>query len=213
MPRPSSRLLATFLPIAAGLGLLAPTCRADLIIEVLPVTAAVGSSGSFDVLLYNNGVGGATYNVSGDDVSLSISGPAGVTITGATIATTTPYIYQESGTTQGGGPFVTGSTSTSFQASDSEFAGPNYYDPVAPGQTFGLAHVTYTVSASAVAGSMGMFSLAGSDLSDVNGNPIHATLSDGTITLTAAVSTPPSLITCSLGLVTGLIAWVRRSYG
>src|SRR5262245_8607334 len=80
-------------------------CRADgLVLSAPNLTAASGSSGSFDVLLTNtNPAGGASYEVAVDAFQLGLSGPAGVTFTDVSINTlSAPYIYVTSGTTQGG---------------------------------------------------------------------------------------------------------------
>ncbi len=86
---PGFRLaLAAALVLAAALGLEVPCRAAGLVIEAPYVTAPVGSSGSFDLLLVNtNPAGGASYNVAADSFELSLSGPVAVTFTDVSINT------------------------------------------------------------------------------------------------------------------------------
>ena len=97
---PGFRLaLAAALVLAAALGLEVPCRAAGLVIEAPYVTAPVGSSGSFDLLLVNtNPAGGASYNVAADSFELSLSGPVAVTFTDVSINTiVAPYIYVSRG--------------------------------------------------------------------------------------------------------------------
>ena len=125
-----------------------------LIIEAPNLTTTPGSSGSFDLLLVNtNPTGGASYNVSSDQFVLSLSGPVGITFTGVTISTVAPYIFVSSGTLQPGGPPLSADTfpNTTLTGADAEFA-PLGFRTVDPGDTFGLAHVSYTVSSATPSG-------------------------------------------------------------
>ena len=139
--------------LAAIVGGAVPCSAGGLVIEAPNLTATPGSSGSFDLLLVNtNPTGGTSYDVSSDQFVLSVSGPLGITFTGVSIATdpvAAPYIFVSSGTTQPGGPPLSTDTfpNTTFTGADAEFASP-YYRTVNPGQTFGLAHVSYAVSSS-----------------------------------------------------------------
>jgi hypothetical protein len=188
--------------------------RAGLILEAGPVTASAGSSGAFDLVLANtNSPGGASYDISSDTIQLALTGLTGVTITGATIDTSIPYIYQTSGTmVLGGSPFVISSTPTSFLASDSEFDMQGF-DIISPGQSFGLAQVTYSVASNATAGQMGSISLTNSNLSDFDGNPVLPTLQGGTFTVMAGVPEPSSLALFATGLamLTAIPGVLRRA--
>ena len=82
-------LRAALVVVAAALGSGA-SCRADLVITAPNVAVAPGSSGSFDVLITSTG---GTFNVASDTVELSLLGLSGVTFTGVSIDTVTPYIY------------------------------------------------------------------------------------------------------------------------
>ena len=85
----------------------AETCAASgLVIQAPDLTAAPGSSGSFDLLLLNV-PGSGSFTVSADQFTLSLSGPLGIHFTDVSIATdpvAAPYIFVSSGTTQSGGP-------------------------------------------------------------------------------------------------------------
>jgi hypothetical protein len=215
---PGRRLaLAAALVLAAILGPAAPCPAAGLVIQAPNLTAPVGSSGSFDVLLVNtNPAGGASFNVAADSLQLSLVGPLSATFTGVSINTVAaPYIYVTSGTTQGGGPLSLDSfPNTKFTASDSEFASPGFR-VVNPGASFGLAHVTYTISASSALGTdtLAISSGAATSLSDQNGAAIPFTIANGSL---AAVVPEPAAMT--LGATAALIGlgafwWQRRGRG
>ena len=145
--------------LAAIVGGAVPCSAGGLVIEAPSLMAKPGSSGSFDLLLMNtNLTGGTSYDVSSDQFVLSLLGPLGITFTGVSIATdpvAAPYIFVSSGTTQPGGPPLSTDTfpNTTFTGADAEFASP-YYRTVNPGQTFGLAHVSYAVSSSTPSGTI-----------------------------------------------------------
>ena len=128
-----------------------PCSAGGLMIEAPNLIAPAGSSGSFDLLLVNtNTTGGASYEVSADQFVLALSGPLGITFTGVSINTVAaPYIFVTSGTTLPGGPPLSTDPfpNTQFTGADVEFASPGYRT-LDPGETFGLAHVSYTVSSS-----------------------------------------------------------------
>ena len=181
---------------------------------------APGSSGSFDIVLVNtNAAGGASYDVSTDSLDVSIVGPAGITITGVTTSTTSPYIFAASIANDYPATFATiNGAGTGFTAGDAADVVGNYpgYQVVNPGETYGLANVTFTVSAGAVPGSTDTIAINGINvdtaLSDINCNLLPATAQNGTLVLSAAVPEPSTLI---LGLAAVLIGlgsqgWRRR---
>ena len=78
-----------------------------------------------------NPTGGTSYQVSGDQFVLSLSGPLGITFTGVTIDTNPvagPYIFVSPGTTLPGGPPLSTDTfpNTHFTGADPEFATPGF---------------------------------------------------------------------------------------
>ena len=174
------------------------------------MTAGPGSTGSFDLLLVNtNPAGGASYDVAADSIELALLGPLSATFTGVSINTTTaPYIYVSSGTMNGGGPFSLDTfPNTQFTASDSEFAAPGFR-VVSPGETFGLAHVSFAISPSSTGGTDTIqFVFPGTSLSDINGNAIPFT--------TATVPEPAALTQAATAALLGLGSfwWRRRRRG
>src|SRR5271157_634102 len=86
---------AWILSLAALLGCAFPCHAGGLVIQAPNLSVTPGSSGTFDVLLLNtNSSGGDSFNVAGDTIQLSLTGPLNVAFTDATIGTTAaPYIY------------------------------------------------------------------------------------------------------------------------
>ena len=126
-----------------------------------------------------------------------------------------PNVYVTSGTTQGGSPFSFDSfPNTSFTVSDSEFGAP-FYRSIAPGQTFGLVHVSYAVTAAA---SLGARTLTidpnNSSLSDASPNPnlIPFTTSGGTFTvMTTSVPEPSTWLLTAFGALGSIaLSSIRR---
>jgi hypothetical protein len=204
--------------LAAIVGGAMPCSAGGLVIEAPTLPATPGSSGSFDLLLMNtNLTGGASYDVSSDQFVLSLSGPLGITFTAVSIATdpvAAPYIFVSSGTTQPGGPPLSTDTfpNTTFTGADAEFASP-YYRTVNPGQTFGLAHVSYAVSSSTPNG-IDTITIAPSPVSlltDLAGNPISFGITNGSITVGAVIPEPWALTQASTAVLIGLgLFWRRR---
>ena len=151
-------------------------------IEALPFSVLPGSSGSFDIALVNtNATGGTSYDVGTDFLDIALSAPAGVTITDVNMSTSASYIFTESVDANYGLPLATINTPpTSFNSNDAGDIANGYpgYQVVNPGQTYGLAHVDYTVSSTSTGGLVTILfnSLnVGTSLSDQNGNPLPFT--------------------------------------
>ena len=147
---------------------------------------------------------------------LSLSGPLGITFTGVSIATVAaPYIFVSSGTTQAGGPPLSTDTfpNTQFTGADAEFASPYYYRTVGPGQTFGLADVSYAVSSSTPNG-IDTITIEPSPLSlltDVVGNSIPFGITNGSITVGPVVPEPWAMTQAATAVLVGLgLVWRRR---
>ena len=209
--------LASVLALALALPGATP-CRADFFFEVANVTVAAGQSGSFDVLLRNTD--STTYRVASDSVRLALTGVSGVSFTGATTGTVAaPYLYVQSGVAATGSPLSFDPfPATSFTASDSEF-GPLGYRAIAPGGVFGVAHVSFTVAATAAPGA-GLMSFldpgASTSLADPSGAAIAFTTQPGTFTIlpsTSAVPEPSSLVLMALaGALAAPVAASRRGH-
>ena len=195
--RPGGALIAIFGEIG--------TARAGLVISAPTIAAAPGTSGSFDVVITNdNPVGGDSFFVAGDSLDFALSGLPGVMFTDATIATAIPYLFALSGTTQGAGPLSLDSfPNTAFFASDAEFASPGFAE-IAPGMSFGVAHVSFTVDPSAASGDRGLILGAGTSLSDIGGGPIEFTTSDGVLTI-SSVPEPSTWLLLASGVVCSFV--------
>ncbi len=201
-------ILAAAVPCSAG----------GLVIEAPNLTATPGSSGSFDLLLMNtNPAGGTSYDVSSDQFMPSLSGPLGITFTAVSIATdpvTAPHIFVSSGTTQPGGPPLAADTfpSTTFTGADNEFASAGFRT-VNPGDTFGLAHVSYAVSSSTPNGidSITIAPSPESLLTMVDGTPIPFGITNGSIAVGTVIPEPRALTQAATAVLIGLgLAWRRR---
>ena len=184
-------------------GWVAPsTCTAGLIIEALNVTTSPGQTGSFDVVIINTDSTNS-YDIASDVVQIDLVGLTHVKFTDATINTALPhiYVYQSSGTlVPPPTPLWTTLTDTSVTISDSEFAYPPGYRVVAPGASFGLAHVTFSVDSSAPF-QVGTISINKANTSLADGSfpsPVLYPFStqDGTFTIAAAsvVPEPSSMV-------------------
>jgi len=208
--------------LAAIVGGAVPCSAGGLAIEAPNLTATPGSSGSFDLLLMNtNLTGGTSYDVSSDQFVLLLSAPPGITFTGVSIATdplAAPYIFVSSGTTQPGGPPLSTDTfpNTTFTGADAEFASP-YYRTVNPGQTFGLAHVSYAVSSDTplLIFTITILPSPTSLLTDLAGNPIAFGIANGSIAVGTVVPEPWALTQASTAVLIGLglVWWRRRGWG
>lgn len=195
---------AVALPItlAVALGTGAP-CRAGLVIEAPTITAAPGSSGSFDVLITSTG---GTFSVAADDVELSLTGLSGVSFTGVSIATATPYIYgANSATTEGSTFSYSTFPGTTFETFD--FLVPSGAQTIAPGATFGLVDVQYSVAANATPGASGALTFGpDTSLSDASGANVAFTTSGGSFAISnSTVPEPSTLILMAMGTVAA--AW------
>ncbi len=203
--------------LAAIVGGAVPCSAGGLAIEApnnLPATP--GSSGSFDLLLMNtNLTGGTSYEVSSDQFVLSLSGPLGIAFTGVTIATdpvAAPYIFVMSGTTQGLPLSIDTFPNTQFTGADTEFASP-YYRTVNPGDTFGLAYVSYSVSSSTPNG-IDTITIAPSPatlLTTLDNTPIPFGITNGLIAVGTVIPEPWALTQAATAVLIGLgLVWRRR---
>ena len=192
-------------------------CRANGLVIAAPILIVTpGSSGSFDVVLMNtNASGGASYDVSVDSLELALSGPAGVAFTDVTINTILfPYIYTVSATTlPGSDPLNFGISfpNTDFAVADADGADP-FFRTVNPGDIIRPGETSLIPSSSTFAGTdtITIASLnVGTSLSDINGNAIPFTATNGSIT--SRIPEPSTLIQAATAILIGLGAlWRRR---
>jgi hypothetical protein len=98
----------------------------------------------------------------------------------------------------------------SFTASDSEFAAPGFRT-VNPGDVFGLAHVSYSVSATTSNG-LDRLAFLNVSLTELNGNDIPVTIANGSIRVGPAIPEPSALIQGGTAILIGLgaLGWRLR---
>jgi hypothetical protein len=196
-------------PLSAALLLLllgAPPASAASILDLiaLPVTTEAGQSGAFDVIVRNDPASTSNATLAGFSVDLTVPTASGVSFTGMNTSTTSPYIF--AGNSSG---FLT-TTLTPLEAAGNDIAASGG-TTLTPGQSFGLAHLTYTVAPNAPAGPVSVTFVGlkgGTSLSDPNFVNLNFTPTNGTITVTPATVPEP----CSLVLFTtaGAIVWVAH---
>jgi hypothetical protein len=156
------------------------TCHAGGLVLAAPTTiaAAPGSSGSFLVTIDDTDPAGSPgYEVAGDSFELQATGPAGLTFTGVTTATgALPYLFADSVVGMGLAPISIDTFPTAdFTAADIGVPSGGYpgYTTLNPGDSYALGLVSYTVDASAAAGSV--FTIAfgpNTALADPNGGAV-----------------------------------------
>jgi hypothetical protein len=202
--------LVLALVLAANLCNVAPCRATGLVIEAPTVIAAPGTSGSFDILLVDTDPAGtAGYNVAGDSLQLVLSGSA-VQFTNATINTVSaPYIFTQSVDGNYGFPLFTNTLpATVLMTSDAGdiVAGYPGYTTVNPGETFGLANVSFTVSPTFTSRESITFVLTNgaTSLSDPNGVAIPFTVLNGLISPTTVIPEPSSLTQGTFAALSGL---------
>lgn len=200
---------SSWLALAMGLLALAAgsPARADLIVRVQSVTAAIGSAGNgFEVILENTGPDAVSLN--GFSFGLEV-GPE-LELLGATTATTAPYIFAGHSLF---GPNITLTTGASLLASDAYDNIPGSIS-LASGATVGLGWVEFGIltdtpgdySVTLTAFPDTSLSLDGADV------PISL-LADGTITLVTPEPGSLALALSALGLGVVIRLRARRGAG
>ncbi len=195
--RSSLTMILTSLAFACWSALAIAPARAGLMIEVQNFATIADGTGTFDLVLVNDGP--ASFHVSADFVEIAITGMTGAVFTGATTATASTYIYVTSFADEFGISLVAGTPGTSLAVLDTEFADP-LYRVLAPDESYGLAHVSFQDDPNApLAAGMISVALAGTTFSDEDGNIIFP----------AVVPEPSSLVLLSLGSLVAMGS-VRR---
>ncbi len=163
---------------------------AGITVFASPVTAAPGSSANaFDVDLINSGPSALT--IGGFSFSLSIAN-SNISFTEVTSSTEAGYIFSGDSLF---GPDLSGPNSGDTISASDVVLIPLTGTIVSSGQTVGLGHVVFDVSADAPAGMfpVTLASFPGSTLSDASGSNINIdTLSPGQITITGITPEPSS---------------------
>lgn len=209
-PQVLNRMRPLMLCAAAFLGL-AGLGRAALIMNVQSVTDAAGSTGdTLDVTLTNTGSGAVT--VGGFSFGLSV-GTTDLSFTGVSTGTTSAtYIF---GANSLFGPDISvqppnlpGQT-LDAQDIDALFTGSS----VGAGATVGLGHITFNLSAGAVAGPITLsFIPVGDSLSDQNGTALAFSTGTGSVTVTSATPEPATSLMVGVAL-TGILGAMRHFRG
>ncbi len=192
--------LALFVPAAGARGSAVP-----LLFSVPVVSAAQGSSGSFDVIVTGeaNGV-----HLAGESIELGVS-DSGVEFTATDMNTAKPYVFNPSFDADFSSPLdVSGIAypKTDFITSD---LSDSPFQLINLGDTFGVVHVSYTVDAGATLGPrhLTIEDLGGAtSTSDELGNAIAFTVNNGLFNVTA-VPEPGSVGVLVLG---GISVLARR---
>jgi len=186
----------------------------DIIVE--STTAAPGTVGHFDVVLQNNSA--SAVGIASFSVDALLSDITHVTFAGINKATIAPYIFSITGSFP---PGFTGNLLLMEANGMDLSAGAQV---VNPGDTWGLADISYLVDPAAPLGTIVPVALeltpvflpppGGTSLLDPTGAPVPFSLVDGTITVgTASVPEPASvtlLAISSLAVVLGN-RFARRS--
>lgn len=197
--RRAGRWLAVAIAFACPMALAAPA-RAGLMIQVQDFTTLGNGTGTFDLVLVNDGPD--TYNVSTDVVEIAIVGATGAVFSDATTATALTYIYATSFADANGIPLYAGTPGTDLVVIDTESADP-LYRVVAPGESYGLAHVTFQDDPNApLTAAMIAVVADGTTISDEDGNIIYP----------AAIPEPSSLVSLAVGILVA-IGSARRLRG
>jgi hypothetical protein len=179
----------------------------EVILEISSVSAAAGSTGNtIEVDVQNTSamsivVGGFNFEISAD---------SDIDFTGASFATSAPYIFTGDSFDQANSLPLNTSTGSSLAAGDASNSGNG--DTLGAGQTAGLALVTFSVSPTAAPGPVTVsFSTdpANTNLSDQNGDAIAIdSFVSGTIDVIPNSATPePSAAAILLAALMGLGAW------
>jgi hypothetical protein len=163
----------------------------SLVFEAPTLSAAPGSSGSFDIVIVNTS--SSSFHLAGESVELGISG-TGVEFTNTDANTLTPYVFSPSfdldngfSLDASGNPYP----KNDFITSDVSDA-PTGFVVVSPNERLGIVHVSYTVDPGASLGSRTLTIEdlgGGTSTSDEIGNAVPFTASNGSLTV-AAVPEP-----------------------
>ena len=186
--------------------LCAGAARADFIISAPDISAAPGSSGSFEILLSATGSSAANIGAFSFDISTAGSNLAftGATPTGGAAR----YIFAgDSFVAINGFPFAT-RTGQELTASDLSNNGVPVF--VAAPNVFSLGTVLYSISPSAASGLLPItFSISGTSLSSPSGQGVPFTTANGQITITPE-PTEITLLVAALGVLALRRVWHRQ---
>lgn len=170
--------MKNYVPIICSLlAFAAAPCGASVVVSIspTPVDAGPGASGAFDVVLTNTGSSASSINVGSFSFEVTVAG-TGVTFTGADFSTVAdPYIFAgESFDVDNGLPLYFSSVpSQTLDAADSS---DSTGTTLAPGTSYSLGLVQFSVASNAAFGAYGITFTGGNglanSLTDPSGTPI-----------------------------------------
>jgi len=166
--------------------------RADLMMSIQSVTVNAGSTGNlFDVLLTNNGPA-PTAVIESFTFGIETIIP-GITFTGVTTATSTPYIF--GGDSLFGPAIGSGGSGSPLIAGDL-FDIPSSGVALDSGKTVGLGSVSFDVDPGVDSGTFSIdLSSLFTSIADSSSQPVDVNLRGGSITVNRAVAMPePSAV-------------------
>jgi hypothetical protein len=202
------KFISTPAVLAVAALLLSVPARADIVLSIEDVSGAPGSSGTFDVLLTNTG--SVSQNIAATNFELTTA-DTNITFNDVTTSTTTAaYIFPSS---LFGPDIITFTTGQTIEGGDvdSTLVGTD----VAPGATYGIGNVSYSIDPGASNGEVAEVDFAAypqSSLSDSMGNNVPFTAESGTITVqTSTIPEPSTAIPLAAALLLG-VSFIRRRW-
>jgi hypothetical protein len=176
----------------------------DMIVE--STTAAPGTAAQFDIVLQNNSA--SAVNIAFFSVDVLLSSTTDVTFTAIDNGTVAPYIFNITGS------FPPGFSATLLPNEASANDLSNSFQVLNPGDTFGLAHVTYLVDPAAHLGDVVNVSLllppsGQTELDDQAGAQVPFNSVNGTITIAGPAIPEPASVTL-LGIGGSVLLAVTR---
>ena len=196
--------------LASALGAMPARANSLLIMTVENVAVSPGSTGSFDILLANDSTATSSITIAGFSVDVVVPGGSGVTFTGLDdLTTSATYIFD--GNSLGFSSTVTG---TELLGNDFAAVDGTILDPGGP--AFGLAHITFSVDAGTLPGSIPVSLIdyqAGTSVSDTAAQNLDFTINNGIISVqgSPAVPEPTSFVMASAAVVIGLASAACRA--
>jgi hypothetical protein len=211
-PAVPSRLAVVPLLAALALLALAAPSRAGLVLIAQDSATKPGGTGAFDVSLENEASSTQSVTVGGFSVDLKLANTNAVTFTAINANTSLTYIFTSSGSFG----FLGAVSGGGIEATGNDLALPPADGvTLAPGTSFGLAHILYQAAADA-AGTVPVPFVsigAGTSLADAAGQPITSfTTRDAIISV---VPEPSGLTLLALGFAASMatVHLRRRSSG
>ena len=188
---------------------LATPSRADLVLNMIVEnsSATPGSDGSFDVILENAQASTVDVTIGGFNIDVLLANTDKVTFTAVDSNTALNYIF----TSTGSFGFQGNVLGSGIEVTANDLALPPLNGvTLMPGQSFGLAHVSYQVAANAVGGTVTVPLVGigvGTTLADENGGSIaDFSTRAGTISILAQVPEPSSLPLLAIGFAVVLLS-------